>query len=210
MLQNTLLGGVDTSAIVIVWAMSELIRNPRIMQKVQAEIRFNIHPKVGIDDLSKFTYLKMIVKETLRLHPPAPFLVPRESMHACQILGENREVYDIQAKTRVLINAWAIGRDPKSWENPNEFYPERFDQNEIDFRGQHFEFVPFGGGRRICPAINNSITTIELTLANLLYWFDWNVPDGMEVENVASLEEEGGVTVHKRTPLTLVPIKCTN
>ncbi|KAL0431923.1 UNVERIFIED_CONTAM: 4-hydroxyphenylacetaldehyde oxime monooxygenase [Sesamum radiatum] len=205
---NTFLGGVDTSAIVIIWAMSELIRNPQTMQKAQAEIRTKLGVKTTLepDDLGKLTFLKMIVKETLRLHPPVPLLLPRETRRMCQIHAENNTVYNISPQTRVLINAWAIGRDPNTWNKPNEFLPERFEGNEVDFRGQHFEFVPFGGGRRMCPGISNSIATIELTLANLLYWFDWEVAEGMKVEEIGSLEEEGGVTMHKRTKLTLVPI----
>ncbi|KAL7150213.1 hypothetical protein ABFS83_05G095600 [Erythranthe nasuta] len=212
LLMNTFLGGVGTSSIVIVWAMCELMRKPSIMHKVQQEIRSNLgaKPKVEANDLSKFTYLKMVVKETLRLHPPAPLLLPRETTRTCQIRDEKSgEIYDVYPKTRVLVNAWAIGRDGSFWKNPNEFDPERFDKNEVDYRGQHFEFVPFGGGRRICPGISNSIATIELTLANLLCWFDWRVADGVRVEEVAGLEEEGGVTVHKKTHLTLVPIKYT-
>ncbi|KAL7131574.1 hypothetical protein ABFS83_12G012400 [Erythranthe nasuta] len=210
MLMNTFLGGVGTSSIVIVWAMCELMRKPSIMHKVQQEIRSNLgaKPKVEANDVSKFTYLKMIVKETLRLHPPVPLLIPRETTRTCQIRDETSgEIYDVHPKTRVLVNAWAIGRDRSFWKNPDEFDPERFDKNEVDYRGQHFEFVPFGGGRRICPGISNSIATIELTLANLLCWFDWRVADGVSVEDVAGLEEEGGVTVHKKTHLTLVPIK---
>ncbi|GER53466.1 cytochrome P450 [Striga asiatica] len=209
LLMNTFLGGVDTSAIVIVWAMCELIRNPRVMKKVQKEIRCKLGRKTRVEanDIDDLTYMKMVVKEVLRLHPPAPFLVPRECMRACKISGENGEVYDVYQKTRVLVNAWAIGRDPNKWRNPNEFFPKRFEKNDVDFRGQHFEFVPFGGGRRICPGISNGLATVELTLANLLYWFNWEVPKGMELEDVASLEEEGGITVHKRTHLTLVPIK---
>lgn len=204
--QNTFLGGVNTSAIVIVWAMCELMRHPRAMKKVQEEIRCKINgvnPKVEANDLGKFPYLKMIVKETLRLHPPVPLSLPRESSNMCHIRGEKRESYDVYPNTRVLINVWAIGRDPGSWKNPNEFYPERFEENGVDFRGQHFEFLPFGGGRRICPGISNSIATIEFALANLLYWFDWEVPNGTEVD----LEEEGGLTLYKRTHLTLVPVK---
>lgn len=193
--------------------MSELVINPRSMQKVQAEIRCNLgaKTKVDADDHVNFTYLKIIVKETLRLHPPAPLLIPRQSSHMCQIRGEKGKVYDIYPQNKSVdhINAWTIGRDPKYWKNPNEFYPNRFDRNDVDFRGQHFEFLPFGGGRRICPCINNSIATIELTLANLLYWFDWEVPNGMKMEDIASLERRGRRYCPQRTHLTLVPIEHT-
>ncbi|KAL2521648.1 Cytochrome [Forsythia ovata] len=204
LLMNIFLGGVDTTAITLVWAMSELMKNPRVMQKVQEEIRSNLgmKQKVDSDDLKKLIYLKMVMKETLRLHPAVPLLIPRQCMQHCKI-SDGNNVYDIYPKTKVLINAWAIGRDPNSWKNPNEFLPERFEESEIDFRGQHFELVAFGAGRRLCPGISTSIATIEFTLANLLYWFDWQLPNGLKMD----LEEEGGITVHKRTTLNLLPIK---
>ncbi|KAL7217805.1 hypothetical protein ACSBR2_011108 [Camellia fascicularis] len=89
---------------------------------------------------------KHVIKETLRLHPSAPLLVPRESSEQCTING-----YDIPAKTKVIVNAWAIGQDPKYWNEAEKFDPERFLDSEIDFKGRDFEFIPFGAGRRICP-----------------------------------------------------------
>ncbi|EYU35210.1 hypothetical protein MIMGU_mgv1a026178mg, partial [Erythranthe guttata] len=100
------------------------------------------------------------------LHPPVLLLIPQETTRTCQIRDEKSgEIYDVYPKTRVLDNAWPIGRDGSFWKNPDEFDPERFNKNEVDYRGQHFEFVPFGGSRKICPGISNSIATIELTLA---------------------------------------------
>ena len=182
--------------------MSELIKNPRVMNKVQAEIRNCMGRKAKLEgeDVAKFKYLKMVVKETFRLHPPLTILFPREAMRQFKI-GD----YDILPKTRILVNVWAIGRDPNSWENPNEFYPERFEETEIDFKGSDFDLLPFGAGRRICPGLAMGATNVEFTLANLLYWFDWELPSDMKREDI-SMEEEGGLAYPRKTPLCLVPI----
>ena len=135
--------GTDTSYIVLEWAMAELVRNSQVMKKLQDEIR-GIAIRKGLvkeEDLSKLSYLKDVIKEVLRLHPPAPLLVPRESMDNCRIEG-----YEIPQRTRVIVNGWAIGRDPKVWEAPEEFRPERFMGNQIDFKGNDFQFIPVGFG----------------------------------------------------------------
>ncbi|XP_043717154.1 cytochrome P450 71B10-like isoform X3 [Telopea speciosissima] len=202
-LTNIFLGGVDTSAVTIVWAMTELVKNPQVMKKVQDEIRSTVGKKENVIEaiIEQLKYLKMVVKETLRLHPPAPILLPRETMHHFTING-----YDIYPKIRVQVNVYAIGRDPKYWMNPEEFMPERFMDNSIDHKGTHFEFLPFGAGRRSCPGIHMGISIIELTLANLLYAFDWGFPSGMKKEDI-NMDEEAGLTVHKKAPLYLVPIE---
>ncbi|KAK4851611.1 hypothetical protein QYF36_016767 [Acer negundo] len=148
------------------------------------------------DHLPKLIYLKSVLKEALRLHPPAP-LVPRETIHACTVGG-----YKIPARTRVIINIKSIGTDRKHWENPLEFRPERFLNSSIDFRGPNFEMLPFGVGRRGCPGMNFAIPYIELALANLLYRFDWKMPPGMTSEDL-DMEEAIGLTMHKKTPLCL-------
>ncbi|OAY57928.1 cytochrome P450 71B34 [Manihot esculenta] len=202
-LMNIFLAGVDTGAITMVWAMAELARHPRIMKKAQEEIRGCIGKKrkVSESDIDKLVYLKMIVKETMRLHPPSTLLIPRETMSKFSING-----YEIEPKTRIQVNVWAIGRDPKIWRNPEEFYPERFVDNHIDFRGQNYELLPFGGGRRGCPAISMGITMVELALANLLFWFDWKLPFNTKEEDI-NMEEKVGLTTYKKTALLLVPIK---
>lgn len=203
-LLNIFLGGVDTSAITAVWAMAELARNPRIMKKAQDEVRNCVGKKgrVTEDDINQLPYLKMIVKETLRLHPPAPLLLARETISHFKVSG-----YDINPKMLIQVNVWAIGRDPKYWDNPEEFCPERFMNNSIDYKGQNFEFLPFGSGRRICPGIHMGLVTSELALANLLYCFNWKLPNGMKEEDV-NMEEAGGVslTLSKKTALNLVPV----
>ncbi|KAF2291933.1 hypothetical protein GH714_042275 [Hevea brasiliensis] len=202
-LMNIFLAGVDTGAITMVWAMAELARHPRVMRKAQEEIRSCIGNKrtVSENDIDKLVYLKMVVKETMRLHPPSTLLVPRETMSKFSING-----YEIQPKTRIQVNVWAIGRDPKIWRNPEEFFPERFIDNPIDFRGQHYELLPFGGGRRGCPGISMGIVTVELALANLLFCFDWKLPYNMKEEDL-NMEEAAGLTTYKKEALMLVPIK---
>jgi len=120
------------------------------------------------NDVTQMHYLKCVVKETLRLHPPTPLLAPRETMSSVKLKG-----YDIPAETMVYINAWAIQRDPEFWESPEEFLPERFENSQVHFKGQeYFQFIPFGCGRRECPGINFGIASIDYVLASLLDWFD--------------------------------------
>ncbi|KAB2041924.1 hypothetical protein ES319_D02G180900v1 [Gossypium barbadense] len=175
-LKDIFIAGIDTPAINMIWAVAELARKPTAMKKAQNEIRSCVGKKGKLteNDVSKLTYLNMVIKETLRLHPPGVLLLPRETMSQIKI-GD----YDINPKTRIAVNVWAIGRDPDIWDNPKEFIPERFIDNPIDLKGQHFELLPFGGGRRICPGINMGMTVLELALANLLYFFDWKLPIGM-------------------------------
>lgn len=200
-----LIAGSDTSAATLVWTMAELMRNPLVKRKAQEEVREVMKGKTKVEetDLPKFRYLKLVMKESLRLHPPAPLLVPRETQENCIIEG-----YEIQQNTRVFINAASISTDSKYWKNPYEFKPERFLDSSVDFKGKNFEFLPFGVGRRACPGINYSVLLIEIALANLLFLFDWTLPEGMLTEDL-DMEEALGITMHKKTPLCLVasPLK---
>lgn len=181
--------------------MAELTKNPKVMKKLQDEIRYAIkEDQVKESELEKLEYLKMVVKEVLRLHVPAPLLLPRQTMSHFKLDG-----YDIDPKSHLYVNAWAIARDPNYWFNPEEFLPERFMGSNIDYRGQNFELLPFGAGRRSCPGMNMAIATVELTLANLLLRFDWKLPDGMKEDDV-NMEEDAGLTVTNKSPLKLVPI----
>ncbi|XP_071716977.1 tryptamine 5-hydroxylase-like [Rutidosis leptorrhynchoides] len=193
--------GTDTTSATLEWAMTELVRHPKVVEKAQTEIKSiaEIKGEVEESDLHNFNYLKAVIKETMRLRTAVPLLVPRESMQKCTIEG-----YDIPQKTRVLINTYAIGRDPNSWENPLVYDPERFVENEADFRGQDFRFLPFGGGRRGCPGYSFGLATIELTLARLLYHFDWKLPNGVGPDDV-NLDEIFGLATRKKTALILVP-----
>ncbi|CAN1829120.1 Desmethyl-deoxy-podophyllotoxin synthase [Linum perenne] len=174
------LGGSDTSSTLVEWIMSELMKNPLVMQKAQKE--------------------QLIIKETFRLHPIAPLFLPRECRETVVVNG-----YLIPEKTRVTINAWAIGRDPRHWTNPDEFIPERFVDSSLDYKGHDFQFLPFGSGRRVCPGIQFGLAVVELLLANLLYHFDWKLPGEMKPRDL-DMDEVFGSTVGRKNDLILVPI----
>ncbi|RZC86755.1 hypothetical protein C5167_030102 [Papaver somniferum] len=201
-IMDMFVSGSNTSATAMEWAMAELIKNPQMMEKAQDEVRRVVgnKSKVAEEDINQMDYLKCIVKEILRLHPPIPTLVPRESPKSTTKLAG----YDIPPNTTVYINAWAIHRDSKVWENPEEFRPERFNNNPISFKGQDFQLIPFGSGRRGCPGLSFGIAIIEFTLANLLYCFNWEVPAG-ENRELLDMTEASGFTVNRKIPLRVVP-----
>ncbi|KAH0745543.1 hypothetical protein KY285_007200 [Solanum tuberosum] len=202
-LMNVLVAGSDTSASVMIWAMTILIKNPKAMKKVQEEIR-NLMGKKNIvneDDIQNMPYFKAVIKETLRLFPPIPLSIPRESMKISTLEG-----YEFQPRTIVYVNAWAIARDPEIWENPEEFMPERFLNSDIDFKGQDYEFIPFGAGRRRCPAMALGVASVELALSNLLYAFDWELPYGLKKEDI-DINGRPGITMNKKNDLCLIPKK---
>lgn len=193
-------GGTDTTSATIIWTMTELMKNPKVMAKLKHELQVVVGNKSKVEetDLEQLQYLKLVIKETLRLHPPAPLLVPRETLEPCKIEG-----YDIPAKTLVFINASAIARDPKTWKDPGEFCPERFDLFGVDSKGRDYNYVPFSIGRRICPGGDFGAVVMELALANLLHCFEWCLPDGMMPQDV-DMEEARGLTMHKKVPLCLI------
>ncbi|RWR84806.1 cytochrome P450 71A1-like protein [Cinnamomum micranthum f. kanehirae] len=197
---DILLAGTDTGSATLTWAMTELVKNPKVLKEAQDEVRRIIGRKNEVEekDILQLLYLKLVVKETFRLHPPVPLLLPRETIRHCKTDG-----YDILPKTLIFINAQAIGRDPDYWQNPNEFMPERFMDSGIDYKGQHFEFIPFGAGRRICPGMLFGTTSVELALANLLYLFNWELPSGTNMEDI-DISEAPGIAVHKKYSLLLV------
>ncbi|KAB2010264.1 hypothetical protein ES319_D10G226400v1 [Gossypium barbadense] len=202
-LMNVFIAGTNTTAATVIWVMSALMKNPKCLKKAQAEVRDLVGKKgfINEDDVQALTYLKAVVKETFRLHPTAPMLLPRETLRNCNIGG-----YQIPAKTLVYVNAWAIGRDPKVWKNPEEFCPERFLGNSIDYKGLNFEFLPFGAGRRVCPGMRIGVAEVELALANLLYKFDWEMPTGMNKEDL-DFDAVPGLAVLKKKDLILMARK---
>ncbi|KAL0911867.1 hypothetical protein M5K25_017796 [Dendrobium thyrsiflorum] len=201
-LMDMFAAGTDTSFITLDWSMAELIRNPEVMKKAQDEVReilANGEEMIREEHLGQLKYLNAVIKEVLRLHPPIPLLLPRVSTEACQMEG-----YNIPKETRVIINAWAIGRDGAYWDSPEEFKPERFLSSNIDYRGKDFQFIPFGAGRRICPGMPFAIAVVELTLANLLLRFNWTLPSGISKE-VMKMEDSPGLVALRKQKLELVP-----
>ncbi|CAL5026835.1 unnamed protein product [Urochloa decumbens] len=202
-LTDMFIAGTDTSSAAVEWTMTELVRNPDVLAKAQREVRGVVgdnRDAVLESDLPRLHYLKLVIRESLRLHPPVPLLVPRETTEPCTVHG-----YVLPAKTRVLVNAKAIGTDPDAWgPDAARFVPERHDGGDLnDHKPWHddtFRLVPFGLGRRSCPGVHFATAVVELLLANLLLCFDWRAPHGGEVD----LEEENGLTVHRKNPLVLV------
>lgn len=194
-------GGTETSSNTIIWAMAEMMKNTRIMKKVQAEVReaFGKEGMGNESDMQNLKYLKCIVKETLRLHPPGPLLLPRECGQTCEING-----YYIPVKSKLLINAWAILRDPNHWTEAERFYPERFIESSVDYKGNNFEYIPFGAGRRICPGLSFGLTNVEFPLALLTYHFDWKLANGIKNKDL-DMTETFGIAVSRKDDLCLIP-----
>ncbi|KAI7754803.1 hypothetical protein M8C21_018802 [Ambrosia artemisiifolia] len=192
--------GTDTTATVLEWTFTELLKHPKALKKAQDEVRmvFNGKQQINQEDIDNLKYLKAVFKETLRLHPPIPTLVPRVASQDVKVMG-----FDITKGTRVIVNAWAIARDPKVWDDANEFRPERFLDCNIDFRGRDFDLIPFGAGRRGCPGVAFAMATNENLLANLLHKFDWELPNG-EKEDDLDMNEKPGLTIRKKVPLLAV------
>uniref|UniRef100_A0ACD5V4C4 Uncharacterized protein n=1 Tax=Avena sativa TaxID=4498 RepID=A0ACD5V4C4_AVESA len=202
--------GTETTYLVLEFTMAELMNNSHVMAKLQAEVRTKRTPAhVGKDEglvteeeIGDMPYLRATVKETLRLHPPVPLLVPHLSIADCEVDG-----YMIPTGTRLMVNAWALARDPSSWEMPEEFSPERFlpggSAAALDSKGNNFEYVPFGSGRRICPGINFANVAVEMMLANLVYHFDWELPaEKKEVD----MKEVFSLSIRRKEKLHLVPV----
>ncbi|XP_076881784.1 premnaspirodiene oxygenase-like [Bidens hawaiensis] len=193
--------GTDTSSVISEWTMFELMINPRVMNKLQAEVRHVLKGKNKVyeSDLKELDYLRLVIKETLRLHPPLPLLLPRECRTKCEIGG-----YNIPVNTKVIINSWKAGRDPDYWTDPESFIPERFSGSLVDFKGTHFEYLPFGAGRRICPGFTMGLANVELLLTRLLYHFNWELPDGVNPKDL-DRSETFGATLKRKDDLYLIP-----
>lgn len=195
--------GTDTTTSTMEWAMAELLHNPRTLKKVQMELRSKIGPDRNMEekDIENLPYLQAVIKETLRLHPPLPFLVPHMAMDSCNMLG-----YNIPKESQILVNVWAIGRDPEVWDVPLLFWPERFlEPKAADYKGRHFEFIPFGSGRRMCPAMTLASRVLPLAIGSLLHSFDWVLPNGLKPEEM-DMTEGMGITLRKAVPLRAIPV----
>ena len=158
---------------------------------------FKGQDKLTEDDITKVRlgYLHQVIKEALRLHPPAALLLPRECRETCRVMG-----YDVPKGTKVFVNVWAMGRDDKYWGDAEAFRPERFENSTVDFKGADFEFLPFGAGRRMCPGMSLGMANMELALASLLFHFDWELPCGVGAEDM-DMTETFGITVRRKSKL---------
>lgn len=197
--------GTDTSSSTTEWAIAELIRNPRLMVSVQKEL----DSVVGRDrlvtemDLAHLPYLEAVVKETFRLHPSTPLSLPRVANESCEIFN-----YHIPKGATLLVNVWAISRDPKEWSNPLEFKPERFlpggEKFDVDIKGTDFEVIPFGAGRRICAGMSLGLRMVQLLTATLVQAYDWELENGLLPEKL-NMDEAYGLTLQRQVPLLVHP-----
>lgn len=197
--------GTDTSSSTVEWAIAELIRHPSILAQVQQEL----DAVVGRDrlvtelDLAQLTYLQAVVKETFRLHPSTPLSLPRMAAESCEING-----YRIPKGATLLVNVWAISRDPAQWTDPLEFRPERFlpggEKPNADVRGNDFEVIPFGAGRRICAGMSLGLRMVQLLTASLVQAFDWDLKHGLIPEKL-NMDEAYGLTLQRAEPLMVHP-----
>ncbi|KAK3440941.1 hypothetical protein EUGRSUZ_B01199 [Eucalyptus grandis] len=185
--------GSETTSSTIEWAMAELLRQPVSMRKAKDEI----NQIVGLNRKLEERNPK------IALHPPVPLLLPRNAIKETNFMG-----FDIPKDTQVFVNAWGIGRDPDAWEDPSAFKPERFLGSKIDYKGQNFELIPFGSGRRMCVGLSLADRVLHLGLAKLLYHFDWELSDGLTSETL-DMRERVGITLRKLHPLKVIPKKCS-
>lgn len=189
--------------------MAELLRHPPVMSKVRAELSDALGSKPYPDesDIGRLPYLRAVIMESMRLHPPSPLLMPHEAMaDGAEIAG-----FPVAQGTKVIVNLWAIMRDPEMWPEPTEFRPERFEgADQQDFRGKdRLEFMPFGAGRRACPGTPMATRVVTLVLASMLHAFEWRLPEGMKPADV-DVRDRFGTSLNMVTPLKAVPVRVAS
>ncbi|XP_062194884.1 cytochrome P450 99A2-like [Phragmites australis] len=194
-------GGTETTSSAAEWVMSELMRNPEVMAKAQAEVRRvfdNKSPQDHEGQMDELCYIRMVIKESMRLNPVVPLLVPHLCRETCDVGG-----FEVTEGTRVMVNAWAMARSPEYWHDAEKFRPERFEDGTIDYKGSRFEYLPFGTGRRRCPGDTFGLAVLELIVARLLYYFDWSLPGGMRPDEI-NMDMFIGATTRRKNQLHLV------
>ncbi|OVA19513.1 Cytochrome P450 [Macleaya cordata] len=203
LLMDTVVAGTDTTSTSIEWVMTEMMAHPEIMRKVQEELEevVGMNKMVEESHLPKLHYLDAVVKETLRLHPPGPLLLPHSPSSTCTVGG-----YTVPKGAIVFFNAWAMHRAPEEWDDPLDFRPERFliishDLKKYDYKGNNFNYLPFGSGRRICAGVNLAERMLTYVLASFLHSFEWGLPEGTKLD----LMEKYGFSLKKATPLVAIP-----
>ncbi|XP_027155462.1 geraniol 8-hydroxylase-like [Coffea eugenioides] len=201
LIMDLFVGGTETSSISVEWIMAELLRNPEKKSKARDEIRKVIgqNELVQESDISNLPYLQSVIKETFRLRPTVPFLA-HQAQSDTQLNG-----YVVPKNADVFVNLWGMGRDPSLWSDPTSFVPERFMDGEIDMKGQHFQLLPFGTGRRICAGLPLADRMVHLMVASLLHKFEWKLEEGIKPEEIDMTEEFGG-TIRKAVPLKAIAL----
>lgn len=182
--------GAESTIGALEWAVAELLHQPRFMQQLQEELDTVIGASrmAQESDIPNLKFLKAVVNETFRLHPIAPLLLPHSNSMPTQLGG-----YDIPANSHVMVNVWSISRDPSLWEDPITFNPNRFMtmDKEINYKGQDFQLLPFGAGRRKCPGMHSAALMVHITLARLVHGFSWSLPEGMTPDDMDMSETSG-------------------
>ncbi|XP_061367266.1 geraniol 8-hydroxylase-like [Gastrolobium bilobum] len=198
--------GTDPVTHTLEWAMAELLQNAQAMEKAKQELEQTIGKGKPVEesDIARLPYLQAVIKETLRLHPPVPLLIPRKADENVEICG-----YTIPKGARVLVNVWAIGRNSSSWKDANVFSPERFLSSEIDVKGRNYELTPFGSGRRVCPGLLFAMRMLYLMLGSILNCFNWRLEDGMSIEDM-NMDDNFGLALAKAEPVRIIPEKISN
>ncbi|XP_031493599.1 probable (S)-N-methylcoclaurine 3'-hydroxylase isozyme 2 [Nymphaea colorata] len=197
--------GTDTTTTTVEWAMAALVKQPEVMTKLRRELSDALCCTSRADStmyekLRDLRYLQACIKESMRLYPPVPLLLPHRASETCPVLG-----YTIPKGCQVLVNLWAIGRDPTTWDDPLAFRPERFsDSPNLDFKGADYELIPFGSGRRMCAGLPLAVRTLELILAALVHNFEWSLPYSADLGQLG-MEEKFGLTLQREQPLQLIP-----
>ncbi|KAK9208784.1 hypothetical protein WN944_001144 [Citrus x changshan-huyou] len=201
-LEDLFAAGTETTSSTLEWAVTELLNNSEALSKARLELEQKVDKGNLIEesDITQLPYLQTIVKETLRLHPPVPLLLPRKASADVEITG-----FIIPKGAQVLVNAWAIGRDTSTWDDPYSFKPERFLGSDVDVKGRNFELIPFGAGRRICPGLPLAIRMLYLMLGSLIKSFDWKLDNKVTSGNI-DMEEKFGIALQKAQPLRVVPV----
>ncbi|XWS61025.1 hypothetical protein CRYUN_Cryun07bG0090300 [Craigia yunnanensis] len=201
LLVDLIVASTDTTSVTVEWAMTELLRNPEKMRKLVEELDRVVGDQNIAEEshLPQLLYLAAVIKETLRLHPPTPLLVTRKPSKTCIVAG-----YTIPKVSRVVFNAWAIQRDPEFWDDPLKFEPERFlkDTEKGNYRGNNFQFFPFGSGRRICAGLPMAERMVAYVLGVLVHSFEWKLSEGTKVD----IHERFGVVLKKMEPLVAIPV----
>nr|AWX67422.1 flavonoid 3'-hydroxylase 1 [Salvia miltiorrhiza] len=205
LLLNLFAAGTDTTSSTVEWVIAELIRHPEILRRAQQEL----DSVVGRDrfvtesDLPELVYLQAVIKENFRLHPSTPLSLPRIAEESCEING-----YHIPKGSTLLVNVWAISRDPEQWTQPLEFRPDRFlaagEKPNVDVRGNDFQLIPFGAGRRICAGMSLGIRMVQLLTATLVHAFNFDLANGLSPQNL-NMDEAYGLTLQRAQPLIVHP-----